>query len=97
MFFKDHHCRSYCIYLGSVTLDGHNYDLGVYENPKWGEVSHAIIYGPEPWEYISGEFIFNNKLCGDWSRPVCQLNKSVYGRYLNENLNQLLHPRGPRA
>jgi len=44
----------YCVYLGPYTVDGKNYDLGIFLK-KDGEASAAIVYGDTPGNYISGD------------------------------------------
>ena len=58
MHYPNHHIRTYCLYLGSLICSGYKLDMGVYEAPG-GEVSHAIVYGDEDHEYMSGEIEFN--------------------------------------
>ena len=47
---------NYCIYLGSYTgfVNRQKYDLGIYVNQD-GSLSHAIVYGNEPGDYLSGD------------------------------------------
>jgi len=54
MYYPDHHIRTYCRYLGSVLINDSKYDLGVYMNPD-GSVSHAIVYGNDDGDYLSGD------------------------------------------
>lgn len=93
MFYPNHHIRTYCLYLGSITLNDTNFDLGVYEQ-KDGSVSHAIVYGEDPSEYISGEFIFRGEPCADWKSLRARVNKIAYDAYLmgkkeGGNLNEI--------
>lgn len=76
MFYPRHQIREYCLYLGSMELiDGKKYDLGVYEKPS-GEVSHAIVFGEQDSEYISGDIkYFSNT-------AVTKLNWEFYMQYL---------------
>ena len=85
MFYPNHHIRTYCIYLGSFKLDKQKVDFGVYKRND--EVSHAIVFGNEDPEYISGEFIFNGKLLEQAFRfdsLLPQLNERLYQEYLKE-------------
>ena len=44
-----------CIPLGQfITKSGHKLDLGIWENPRNGNPSFAIVYGEEGNQYISG-------------------------------------------
>ena len=46
----------YCIYLGPyIDSEGHEYDLGIFVQTSTGEVSHAIVFGNEPGDYMSGD------------------------------------------
>ena len=58
MFYPEHHLWDYCTYLGSEVIEGVNIDLGVFEIPNTDgaieDVSHAIVYGKQDWEYLSG-------------------------------------------
>ena len=46
----------YCIYLGPYTNSvGQNYDLGIFIQTHSKEVSHAIVFGNEPGDYMSGD------------------------------------------
>lgn len=49
-----------CIPLGQFVTD-HDYklDLGVWINPRTGNPSFAIVYGPEGHQYISGQTRLN--------------------------------------
>lgn len=83
MFYPDHHIRTYCIYLGSFDRGDTKVDFGVYKRNN--EVSHAIVFGDKDSEYISGEFIFNNKLISPAHRfksLYSQLNERLYEEYL---------------
>jgi hypothetical protein len=78
MFYPNHHIRTYCEYLGSITIDGHNYDLGVYIQ-KDKTVSHAIVCGEDDSDYISGEFIWKGKLMDQqWKSKPAVANKAAY-------------------
>jgi len=72
--YKDHHIRSYCRHLGSMSIQNKIYDFGVYEAPN-GEVFHAIVYGPEDFQYISGEMRSGQNL-------LCKINARLYAEYL---------------
>ena len=77
MFFPKHQIREYCLYLGSLELiDGKKYDLGVYEKPSGG-VSHAIVYGDEGHEYLSGDINFMSRTA------VTRANWELYMQYMD--------------
>lgn len=83
MFFPDHELREYCLYLGSVELpDGRKFDLGVYEQKPQEITSHAIVFGPKPHEYISGEVHSMSE------GTITKLNKAVYLQYLVQSANR---------
>lgn len=69
---------NYCIPLGKFEVKDTKYDLGVYINPS-GEVSHAIVYGNEPGEYLSGEIDYFIE--GD----LCEENIRRYNEYLKNS------------
>jgi len=55
-----------CIQLGQFELNGLHYDMGVYIDPiHTNYVSHAIVYGNEPGDYLSGYLSLhvNNEVC----------------------------------
>ena len=61
MKYPDHHIWTYCLNLGEFTdPKGKEWELGVYVHPRQSsrphtrEISFAIVYGPEPHQYISG-------------------------------------------
>ena len=69
---------NYCIPLGKFEVNASKFDLGVYINPS-GEVSHAIVYGNEPGEYLSGEIQLFVE------RDVCKENIRRYNEYTLKN------------
>lgn len=78
-FFKsaDQWLWSYCHYLGSVTVNGSSYDLGIYISDT-GSYSYAIAYGDNPGDYQSG-YIYSDygKL---YSHIIYQFkNNSIHG------------------
>lgn len=73
----------HCINLGEFEYDGRQYDLGVYVNPSTSEVSHAIVYGNEPGDYLSG-YITAFK-----TRESCKENIRRWNEYLSRNPNAL--------
>lgn len=82
MFYPNHQCRSYCLYLGSCVFQNQQLDMGVYEDPQ-GYISHAIVYGPEDWEYYSGNISFDEKY--NFKSIQYKINKLLYENYLEEN------------
>lgn len=81
MFYPNHHTRTYCIYLGSITYQDHNYDLGVYIHPD-KSVSHDIVFGNEDYEYMSGEIIFRNVWQNNrFTNTLCLINEILYKDY----------------
>ena len=85
MFYPNHHIRTYCVYLGSFELGNIKMDFGVYEHND--EVSHAIVFGNEDSEYMSGEFIFDGKLLAPEYRFKslrAQMNERLYQEYLDD-------------
>lgn len=85
MFYPNHQIRSYCIYLGSLQIGSHKYDMGVYENKKYNTVSHAIVFGEEDSEYKSGEFIFQSEWLPKHFRFqsfLYKINEELYKEYL---------------
>lgn len=53
LYYPEHGVWEYSLYLGSANIDGTDYDLGIYVDSV--AVSAAIVYGPDPSHYISGE------------------------------------------
>ena len=85
MFYPNHQIRSYCIYLGSLKIGSHKYDMGVYENKKDNAVSHAIVFGEKDSEYMSGEFIFQSEWLPSKHRfqsLLYKINEELYKEYL---------------
>lgn len=88
MIYPDHHIRLYCIYLGSLEIGYREYDMGVYVRPD-GSVSHAIVYGSEPSEYFSGEFIFRGELLDEryrFSSFFYKVNETLFQEYIKNPL-----------
>lgn len=84
MFYPNHHCRSYCRYLGSLTYNDHKLDMGVYESTD-GSVSHAIVFGPEPSEYFSGDINFTDP-ARNFQGTQYKINKILYENWLHGGL-----------
>lgn len=71
-----------CIQLGKFELDGEKYDLGVYINPVHTNfVSHAIVYGNKPSDYLSGY------LSLPIDNIVCKENIKRWNQYLKNKEN----------
>ena len=83
MFYPNHHCRSYCLYLGSLEYNGSKLDMGVYEHPDGIHISHAIIYGEEDSQYMSGTIDFKN-IERNFNNIQYQINKLLYEDYLKK-------------
>lgn len=80
MHYPQHQIRGYCLYLGSLSYNNHCLDMGVYEHPD-GTVSHAIVYGEEDHEYMSGEIDFDNPKYNFLGMRY-QINRLLYEDYL---------------
>ena len=52
-----HNMWTYCLHLGPWTYEGEHYDLGILVRPNgmYPRGALAVVYGPEPHEYISGD------------------------------------------
>lgn len=87
MFYPEHRVRTYCLYLGSFSLDGRRYDMGVYEQRN-GAVSHGIVCGEDDSEYLSGKFMSQgDPIEHQWSGIVYQINVLLYMQYLQHPVN----------
>jgi hypothetical protein len=80
MFYPKHQIRSYCLYLGSFQFEDDKLDMGVYEHPD-GRVSHAIVFGEEDDEYLSGEFDPDSPCESEWPGVKSKINKLLYQRH----------------
>jgi hypothetical protein len=85
MFYPNHHCRSYCLYLGSLEYNNQKLDMGVYEHPNDLYVSHAIVYGEEDSQYMSGIIDFE-KIKYNFTGAQYQINKLLYEDYLKRKI-----------
>jgi hypothetical protein len=81
MFYPNHHIRSYCLYLGSFIYDNLKLDMGVYEHPNDSHISHAIVYGNEDSQYMSGLIDFEDNRYNFQSLQYL-VNKLLYEDYL---------------
>jgi len=53
--YPDHDwSEGYVPIYGSYEFEGQFYDIGFYYNLESNYVSAHIVYGKEPWEYLSG-------------------------------------------
>lgn len=60
---------NYCTYLGSGIYNGkEKLDLGVHVSSEKGNVSFAIVYGPEGGQYASGPIYFDSRFQSNWIR-----------------------------
>jgi hypothetical protein len=83
MFYPDHQIRTYCIYLGSFELADQKYDMGVYIAED-KSVSHAIVFGNDPSEYLSGKFMTDLVIEIFYPDPcLYKMNEALYKHYLN--------------
>jgi hypothetical protein len=81
MYYPKHQIRSYCLYLGSMALNNRRLDMGVYEHPDDGGVSHAIVFGEEDNEYMSGIIDFKSPEF-NFQGEAYKINKQLYEDYL---------------
>jgi len=81
MFYPNHQIRDYCLYLGSFEHENLKFDFGVYEKSD-GRTSHAIVYGDEDSEYMSGEFDLENPE-HNFKSWYCKINEELYRNHLN--------------
>jgi len=89
-YYPNHHIRTYCVHLGGLILDNKKYDMGVYvnnDNVSHASVSHAIVFGNDDNEYMSGEFINENKWldkCFRFQSLLYKLNEVLYKEHLKQ-------------
>ena len=80
-----------CIPLGQfINESGHKFDLGVWEDVRYGNPSFAIVYGSEGSQYISGELSV-------YARSGALEANSELNDYLNETVkryNKYLKDKG---
>jgi len=50
---------NYCIYLGAYSVQGEDFDLGIYLGV--GQPCAAIVHGNEPGDYSSGELYWKGR------------------------------------
>lgn len=53
---------NYCTYLGSITLENRNYDMGIWQSEDKTRYSFAIVDGNESGEYHSGSLFTDGVL-----------------------------------
>jgi hypothetical protein len=89
MIYPNHRIRTYCIYLGSLKINNDFYDMGVYIHPN-KSVSHAIVFGDDNSNYISGEFVSQGEMLPDelqFPSFIAKINLELYKEYIKNPSN----------